>query len=84
MAADHSNSDYVHGEMDISMHEGTFRGFMTASKWLSLVTLAVVLWATLAFAVGIGWLISIIPTVIFMVAGAFFVKFFFPDDPHSH
>lgn len=69
--------------MDISQHQQTFRGFMSACKWLSLHVLVMVLFFTLWFCVeGIGFLGALIPTVIFAVLGFWFVRFFFPP-PHK-
>lgn len=80
MAAGHDhNGTYVHGHMDISQHEQTFRGFMAACKWLSLHTLAIILFATLWFCVeGVGFLGALVATVIFTALGIFFIRFFFP------
>ena len=38
--ADHK--EHVRGEMDISMHQGTYAGFMTLTKW-SIGAIVVVL-----------------------------------------
>jgi hypothetical protein len=59
MAADH-----VRGEMDISQHKSTFDGFMAVSTWGSLLTGVTVLYLTLAFAVGLDWLASLIGVAI--------------------
>lgn len=78
-----NHGDYVHGQMDMTQHEQTFRGFMAASKWISLISLVVVLFFTLWFAVdGVGFLGALIPTVIFVAVGIWFVRFFFPP-PHK-
>ncbi len=79
MAGGHDHSDYVHGQMDISQHEQTYRGFMAACKWLSLITLVIILFFTLLFAVdGVGFFGSLIPTIIFTALGVWFIRFFFP------
>lgn len=59
MAADH-----VRGDMDISQNKSTFDGFMAVSTWGSLLTGLTVLYLTLAFAVGVDWLASLIGVAI--------------------
>jgi len=83
MASD-NGGDYVRGEMDIDMHKQTYRGFLSASKWLSVVILALTLWLTVWFALGAGFVPATITAVAFIVAGGFFVKFFFPKPEESH
>lgn len=61
-------SDYVRGEMDIAHQKSTFDGFIAVSVWGSLLTIVSVLYLTLAFAVGMDWLVSLIATAI--VGGA--------------
>lgn len=80
MAAGHDTHDpYVHGHMDISQNEQTFRGFMAACKWLSLHVLVLVLFFTLWFCVdGIGFLGSLAAAVIAGALGVWFIRFFFP------
>ncbi|MEI9905635.1 MAG: aa3-type cytochrome c oxidase subunit IV [Asticcacaulis sp.] len=36
-AHDHSNDHYVHGEMDIEQHKGTYELFNNMTKWGSLI-----------------------------------------------
>jgi hypothetical protein len=63
-------ADYVRGDMDMSQHESTFHGFMAVSTWGSLLTGLTVLYLTLAFAVGIDWLASLVGVaVVGVVAG---------------
>lgn len=79
MAAGQDNHGYVHGQMDISQHEQTFRAFMGATKWVSLHVAVLVLFFTLWFCVdGIGLFWSFVATAIAAVAGVFFIRFFFP------
>jgi hypothetical protein len=79
MAAGHNNHDaYVHGHMDISQNEQTYRGFMAACKWLSLHVLALILFFTLWFAAGVGFLGALVATIIFTAVGIWFIRFFFP------
>ncbi|OLF81240.1 hypothetical protein AWH62_00770 [Maricaulis sp. W15] len=53
-------SDYVRGEMNIADQKATFGGFIAVSVWGSLLTVVSVLYLTLAFAVGMDWLVSLI------------------------
>lgn len=57
-------SDYVRGEMDIADQKSTFDGFIAVSVWGGLLTVISVLYLTLAFAVGVDWLASLIATAI--------------------
>ena len=45
--ADHK--EHVHGEMDISMQQGTYDGFMTLTKWstVAIVVLLAIMGAAL-------------------------------------
>lgn len=59
--------DYTRGEMDISHHKATFDGVMSVSVFASILTGLVVLYLTLVFGGGIGWINSLIVSAI--VAG---------------
>ncbi|MBA4801413.1 MULTISPECIES: aa3-type cytochrome c oxidase subunit IV [Euryhalocaulis] len=75
---------YVHGEMDVSQHNMTYRGFMAACKWLSLIIGAHIVFFTVWFGVGAGFIAAAASTVIMVVAGYFFIRFFFPPPSDSH
>lgn len=81
---DDDDKPYVHGEMDIHRHEQTYRGFLTASKWLSFHVLVLVLFFTLWFGVGIGFIGALAATVIAAAAMVFFIRFFFPPPSDTH
>jgi len=57
-------SDYVRGEMNIASQKSTFSGFISVTVWGSLLTIVTVLYLTLAFAVGMDWMVSLIATAI--------------------
>lgn len=81
MAAD---QNYVHGEMDVSQHDLTYRGFMSVCKWASLILLSHVLLFTVWFAVGAGFIAAAVSTAIMVGVGYYFIKFFFPPPADSH
>lgn len=56
--------DYTRGEMDISHHQATFNGVMAVSVFCSLLTGIVVLYLTLVFAAGMGWMTGLLVTLI--------------------
>lgn len=53
-------SDYTRGSMDISDQSRTWKGFMTASSWGSLIILMVVAYATFTLTMGINWLVALV------------------------
>ncbi|MFS2316890.1 aa3-type cytochrome c oxidase subunit IV [Maricaulis sp. D1M11] len=63
-------SDYNRGEMDITDQKDTFDGFMAVTVWSSLLTIVSVLYLTLVFAVGMGWMAGLLVcTVVGIVGG---------------
>lgn len=54
-AAHGSSHGTSHGQMDISDHRATFSGFIKASEWGTVLTVALVALLTVAFAMGLGW-----------------------------
>lgn len=46
--ADHKNSDYVHGSMDIRAQEKTFAGFVRMAVWVVVVVIVVLVFMGLA------------------------------------
>lgn len=66
--ADHAH-DYVSGEMDISAHKQMYSLFVKMVKWGSLGVSALILFLTLWFAVGTGFIAATIATVVLTVAG---------------
>ncbi len=55
-------SDHVRGEMDITEHKSTFDGFMTMTVWSCLLTIVILLYFILVFAIGMGWMAALIAT----------------------
>jgi len=72
MASGHSN--YIHGEMDVDAHKGTFDGFM---KWTvyggAFIALTVIL-PTLVFAAGVSWFPALIATTVLGFIFGFVLK----------
>lgn len=68
------SDDYVRGEMDVSMQQATYSGFMHASVYVTLLTTFVVLYPTLVFGAAFGWLTALIWTVIVCAIGGAAVK----------
>lgn len=66
--ADHA-TDYVHGEMEISAQKQMYSLFVQMVKWGSLGVSALILFLTLWFAVGTGFIGASIATVVLIVAG---------------
>lgn len=55
-----ANSKYVRGEMNIDDQKATWNGFLVGTAWLSLVLVLVVLYSTLAIALGVHWMVSLL------------------------
>lgn len=54
-----ATSDYSHGDMNVTEQSRTLSGFLRVTVWSSLVLIVVLLFATLAFAVSMGWFVSL-------------------------
>lgn len=74
MAADDHHSDYQHGSMDVREQAETYALFMGLTKWGSLATAVILLFLTLWFAVGAGFLGAFIGAAVLAVAGVFFLR----------
>lgn len=74
MAADNHDTDYQRGTMEISEQAATYDLFMGLTKWGSLATAVSVLFLTLWFGVGTGFLGAAIVSVALLVAGIFFLR----------
>jgi len=59
-----AQSDYTHGEMNISEHKGSYGGFVAGSVWGGGLILVLVLMATLIFAAKFAFLPSLIGTFV--------------------
>jgi hypothetical protein len=71
---DADGGEYHRGDQEIGEQRSTYDVFMGLTKWGSLAVAAVVLWATLAFAVGTGWLNALMITVVFTALGWFVLR----------
>jgi hypothetical protein len=68
------DSTYHHGEQDISEQAATYRLFGTMTKWGSLAIAAGVFALVLWFCVGLSFLAGLIPAVILVAAGIYFLR----------
>ena len=62
-------SDYHRGEMDIHEQTRTYHSFLVLSKWGSLALVVGVLFFSLWFAVGVGFLGAAATSVVVLVLG---------------
>jgi hypothetical protein len=65
---------YHHGDQDISEQVVTFELFGGLVKWASLAIAVLVLVLTLWFCVGAGFFGGLIPGVVVLAAGIFFLR----------
>lgn len=73
--ADHDHtSDYHRGEMDITEQTATFHMFNGLTKWGSLVVAVLVLMLVLWFSVKAGFLGGLMPGVVLLALGIFFLR----------
>ena len=73
-------SDYHRGEMNIAEQTATFHAVMGMTKWGSLTVAVGVLFATLFFCTGTGFIGSFVAAVILTVIGVVALK----EKPASH
>ena len=71
--------DYHRGEMDIHEQAATFAAFNTMTKWGSLSIATLLLFITLLFCTAAGFIGALIPSVVLLAAGIFFLR----DKPAS-
>lgn len=76
MADQHAEATapHVHGEMNITEQAWTWSLFMGLTKWLSLATAVVVLFLTVWFGVGAGFMPALISAVAVTVIGFFMLR----------
>ncbi|MGO4409472.1 MULTISPECIES: aa3-type cytochrome c oxidase subunit IV [unclassified Brevundimonas] len=72
--ADNAEHAYVHGSMEISEQVSTWHLFQFLAKWGSLLMAAVLLFLTVWFAVGAGFIAGAISAVALFVAGFFALR----------
>ncbi len=58
------NSNYVHGEMEVSGHRKTFGGFMGVTTYGGVALVCILLFPILVFGVNMSWLPALITTVV--------------------
>ncbi len=71
---DKDGGEYHRGDMIIEEQRSTFNVFMALTKWGSVAVAAVLIWATLAFAVGTGVLTAFLVAAVFTAACIFFLR----------
>jgi len=67
-------AEYHRGDMEISEQVSTYHAVMSASKWGSLAIGDAVLFLTLWFCTGAGFLGALITAVVVAVLGVFFLR----------
>ncbi len=58
------HSDYVHGEMDVEDHKGTFGGFMNWTIYGGALVALIVILPTLIFGTALTWFPALVVTTI--------------------
>jgi hypothetical protein len=56
--------DYTRGQMDISHHKSTYDAVMKVSVFISVLLGLIVLYLTLVFGAGMGWITALIASLI--------------------
>lgn len=69
-----TNSEFHHGDMDVSAQVATFHLFNGLTKWGSLTLATLILMLTLWFCVGVGFLGGAIPGVVLFALGVVFLR----------
>jgi hypothetical protein len=62
-------ADHSHGQMDIAEQTASFDLFVRFAKWGSLAVAVIVLWATLMFCTGTGFIGSAVAALILLAIG---------------
>ena len=62
-------SDYHRGEMDIHEQTRTYHSFLVLTKWGSLALMVGLLFFSLLFAVGVGFIGAAVSALVLLVAG---------------
>ena len=74
-------SDYHRGDQNISEQTATYKMFGAMTKWASLIIAALLVLFVVWFCVGAGFFAGLIPAVILLAAGIFFLR---SPDPQGH
>lgn len=76
--ADHhdhdSHSDYVHGEMDIHQHRGTYELFGNLTKWGSLNLAVLLVFIVILTCTQLGFITAFVSAAVLAVAGWLMLK----------
>jgi hypothetical protein len=67
-------SEFHHGEMDVHEQEATYSRVMSMTKWGALTVGDAVLFLTLWFCTGAGFLGAVMTAVVVAVLGGFFLR----------
>ncbi|MGB3457636.1 MAG: aa3-type cytochrome c oxidase subunit IV [Litorimonas sp.] len=70
-----ADTNYERGDMEIDGHEETFSGFMSMSVYGGAAIIVSLMLPILIFGVGLGWLTSLIATVVLGVIIGMVMKF---------
>jgi len=62
------------GGMDVSEHEDTWKGFTAFTKWGTFFVTFLVLFAVLKFALDMGWMPSIITSILPVAVAAYLFR----------
>lgn len=66
-----ASTDYKRGEMEITNQKGTFGGFMSGTVYGGAAIIYILLFPIFMFAVGLGWMPSlIISAIVAIIIGA--------------
>ena len=66
--------DYHRGEMDIHEQSATYAAFGNMAKWGSLAIAVLLLTITLWFCTPAGFIGGVVPGIVLLVAGIFFLR----------
>jgi hypothetical protein len=67
-------SDYHRGEMDVTAQAETYKNVMVASKWASLAIAVGVLFFSMWFCTGAGFLGAFVTAIVVAVVGGFLLR----------
>lgn len=75
-------AEYHRGDMDIAEQERMFHAFGAMTKWGSLATAVAVLVLTIWFCTDAGFFGGVVPGIVLLAAGIFFLRDKPQDDAH--
>jgi ATP/ADP translocase len=71
---DADGGEYHRGDMEIVEQRATYDVFMGMTKWGSVAVIVLVLFLTLTFATGAGWLTALIVSLVVLAASIFLLR----------